>query len=276
MTRGRKKDLTIPPTRALVQQRDYRARKAQYVSELEERVRRAEEENAQLRKDLACARAGLAVPATVFNPEMAQSSAELMHNLSLASASLARFQQIAFSVNGQSTSVIKSALTPSSSTGTPPPTLPPINANTLRPTSFPSPAPSSAYSDSAHTPTSHTITDYSSRPHHPPPRPDSPPGKRYFRSDSPPSRASPRALSRSPSVDSEGECYARPMDYRDREESTGGSGSFPRISVLRSTSDDDIDDPAAQFYSRPTIPMALLLYTHLFMSGARAIIYAVA
>lgn len=32
MTRGRKKDLTIPPSRALAQQRDYRARKAQYVS----------------------------------------------------------------------------------------------------------------------------------------------------------------------------------------------------------------------------------------------------
>lgn len=70
MTRGRKKDLTIPPTRALVQQRDYRARKAQYVSELEERCRRAEEENAQLRKDLASARAGLAIPAAAFNPEL--------------------------------------------------------------------------------------------------------------------------------------------------------------------------------------------------------------
>jgi len=56
MTRGRKKDLTIPPTRALVQQRDYRARKASYIADLEERVRVAEAENAQLRKDLEAAR----------------------------------------------------------------------------------------------------------------------------------------------------------------------------------------------------------------------------
>jgi hypothetical protein len=34
MTRGRKKDLTIPPSRALAQQRDYRARKAEYVYSL--------------------------------------------------------------------------------------------------------------------------------------------------------------------------------------------------------------------------------------------------
>ncbi|KAG5646806.1 hypothetical protein DXG03_002183 [Asterophora parasitica] len=62
MTRGRKKDLTIPPTRALVQQRDYRARRAQYVTDLEERVRIAEEENIQLRNELAAARAGQAGP----------------------------------------------------------------------------------------------------------------------------------------------------------------------------------------------------------------------
>lgn len=69
MTRGRKKDLTIPPSRALVQQRDYRARKAQYVSELEDRCRRAEDENERLRRDLAEARAGLAVPAAAFDPQ---------------------------------------------------------------------------------------------------------------------------------------------------------------------------------------------------------------
>ena len=52
MTRGRRKDLSIPPSRALLQQRDYRARKAQYVADLEERARRAEEENARLKKEL--------------------------------------------------------------------------------------------------------------------------------------------------------------------------------------------------------------------------------
>lgn len=68
MTRGRKKDLTIPPTRALVQQRDYRARRAQYVNDLEERCRRAEEENAQLRKELNIVRAGQS-PAISYDPQ---------------------------------------------------------------------------------------------------------------------------------------------------------------------------------------------------------------
>jgi hypothetical protein len=67
MTRGRKKDLTIPPTRSLVQQRDYRARKAHYVAELEDRCRRAEEENKQLRQELEVARANMSVP-FLYNP----------------------------------------------------------------------------------------------------------------------------------------------------------------------------------------------------------------
>lgn len=52
MTRGRRKDLTIPPSRALLQQRDYRARKAQYLADLEERVRRAEGENVELKQEV--------------------------------------------------------------------------------------------------------------------------------------------------------------------------------------------------------------------------------
>lgn len=66
MTRGRKKDLTIPPSRTLVQQRDYRARKANYVAGLEERCRKAEEENASLRRELAEARARLVNPALLL------------------------------------------------------------------------------------------------------------------------------------------------------------------------------------------------------------------
>ncbi|OBZ67035.1 hypothetical protein A0H81_12793 [Grifola frondosa] len=62
MTRGRRKDLTIPPSRALLQQRDYRARKAQYVSDLESRCRRAEEENVHLRKELETLQARLDAP----------------------------------------------------------------------------------------------------------------------------------------------------------------------------------------------------------------------
>ncbi|KIK09349.1 hypothetical protein K443DRAFT_671844 [Laccaria amethystina LaAM-08-1] len=97
MTRGRKKDLTIPPTRALVQQRDYRARKASYVSDLEGRLRKAEEENAQLRRDLTLARAGVATPSLLYDPSMVEASAELLHNLSVAAASLSQFQEVALS-----------------------------------------------------------------------------------------------------------------------------------------------------------------------------------
>jgi len=59
MVRGRKKDLTAPLTRQLALQRDYRARKARYLSELEQRCSRAEEENALLRRELELARAAI-------------------------------------------------------------------------------------------------------------------------------------------------------------------------------------------------------------------------
>lgn len=72
MTRGRKKDLTIPPTRSLTQQRDYRARKANYVSELESHCRKVEEENAELKKELVDVRARLANP-VIVHPETVSS-----------------------------------------------------------------------------------------------------------------------------------------------------------------------------------------------------------
>ena len=52
--------MTITPSRALEHQRNYRARKAQYVADLEERCRVAEEEAARLREELSEARADLA------------------------------------------------------------------------------------------------------------------------------------------------------------------------------------------------------------------------
>jgi len=67
MTRGRKKDMTIPPTRSLVQQRDYRARKAHYIAELEGRCRKAEDENRRLRQELEVARANMSMP-FLYNP----------------------------------------------------------------------------------------------------------------------------------------------------------------------------------------------------------------
>jgi hypothetical protein len=56
MTRGRRKDTTVPPSRALAIQRAYRDRKAKYVSDLEDRCRKAEEENERLRNELELAR----------------------------------------------------------------------------------------------------------------------------------------------------------------------------------------------------------------------------
>ena len=56
MTRGRKKDRTIPESRALAAQRSYRDRKAKYVADLEERCAAAEAEVVRLREELAEAR----------------------------------------------------------------------------------------------------------------------------------------------------------------------------------------------------------------------------
>ncbi len=79
MTRGRRKDMTIPPSRALLQQRDYRARKAQYLSDLETRVKNAEDENLLLRKEVESLQAKLkaAVPPQAkspYGPEVVRTS----------------------------------------------------------------------------------------------------------------------------------------------------------------------------------------------------------
>ena len=70
MTRGRRKDMTIPPSRALLQQRAYRARKAQYLADLGVRVKKAEEENLLLRKEVDSLQAQLqaAVPPQTQSP----------------------------------------------------------------------------------------------------------------------------------------------------------------------------------------------------------------
>ncbi|OAX42299.1 hypothetical protein K503DRAFT_797313 [Rhizopogon vinicolor AM-OR11-026] len=91
MVRGRKKDLTAPPTRQLTLQRDYRARKARYISELEERCSRAEGENARLRRELEVARATIPFASP---REVVQMSSELLRDLAKASASIVRFQEI--------------------------------------------------------------------------------------------------------------------------------------------------------------------------------------
>ncbi|KAF9018014.1 hypothetical protein BDZ89DRAFT_363848 [Hymenopellis radicata] len=95
MTRGRKKDMTIPTTRALTQQRDYRARRAQYVSDLEEKCRALESENDSLRQEVRTLR--IKLPATtVHNPAVVETSSQLMHDLSAVTETLSRFQHLVF------------------------------------------------------------------------------------------------------------------------------------------------------------------------------------
>ncbi|EPQ57467.1 hypothetical protein GLOTRDRAFT_115395 [Gloeophyllum trabeum ATCC 11539] len=96
MTRGRKKDLTIPPTRALTQQRDYRARKAQYLADLEERCRKAEQENAELKKEIEALKiqTGISTIGLQLTPEMVQATRQLMEHVAATQASLGHFQRL--------------------------------------------------------------------------------------------------------------------------------------------------------------------------------------
>ncbi|KAH7909967.1 hypothetical protein BJ138DRAFT_1154029 [Hygrophoropsis aurantiaca] len=139
MVRGRKKDLTIPPTRALTQQRDYRARKAQYVFELEERCRRAEEENAELRQELALARTRLP---NLPSPDLVQASSDLLNQLAAASTSIARFQQIlqpGMALEPPPSPCRRTTSLPSHASTS---SLPHPYHGGFRPACFPSPAPS--------------------------------------------------------------------------------------------------------------------------------------
>ncbi|KAG6862338.1 hypothetical protein C0995_016036 [Termitomyces sp. Mi166 len=226
MTRGRKKDLTIPPTRALVQQRDYRARRARYVSDLEERVRKAEEENEKLRHELAAARSGQAAAAPLtLDPQTAHASSELMHNLSVASASLARFHQLVFSEHHHSSQ-------DSRLSG---PTSYPFSqhpANTVkipRPASFPSPAPSP--------PNAYSIMEPSSSRIHPLRR------KRLYREDSPESVVSPMEEHdrRSESRDSS-PCCGGIMDCRELIERVD-SGATDDLDLARPRTRQHADSP---------------------------------
>ncbi|KAJ3992850.1 hypothetical protein F5050DRAFT_845188 [Lentinula boryana] len=52
MVRGRKRDMSAPLTRSLILQRDYRARKAKYISDLEARCQKLENDNSRLSKEV--------------------------------------------------------------------------------------------------------------------------------------------------------------------------------------------------------------------------------
>ena len=60
--------MTTAPTHTTVYQRNYRAQRARYVADLEERIRRLETENEQLRTNLETARANQTVPPQI-SPE---------------------------------------------------------------------------------------------------------------------------------------------------------------------------------------------------------------
>ncbi|EPT05012.1 hypothetical protein FOMPIDRAFT_1112926 [Fomitopsis schrenkii] len=133
MTRGRRKDMSIPPSRALLQQRDYRARKARYVADLEERCKQMEEENARLKDQIDVLSAQLRAPGqsapqrTSPSPEMAAATNDLMHTLSIAAHSIAHFKQVAFGPSSGSDPSSSSSLR-----------LPPIQNHT--PTSLATPS----------------------------------------------------------------------------------------------------------------------------------------
>ncbi|KAF8502271.1 hypothetical protein F5888DRAFT_1182452 [Russula emetica] len=91
MTRGRRKDTTLPPSRPLIIQRAYRDRKAKYLSDLEDRCRKAEEENERLRNELELARSESAT--SIVNSELARVCSDLMQNLEQTQKVLSLFQR---------------------------------------------------------------------------------------------------------------------------------------------------------------------------------------
>jgi len=112
MTRGRKKDQTAPPSRSIAQQREYRARKARYVTNLEERCRAAEEENSRLRREIELTKATMLAGASELTLQtvrlfrasysyplkitfQAAASSALLHHLNAASSALVHFQELA-------------------------------------------------------------------------------------------------------------------------------------------------------------------------------------
>ncbi|KAK7448076.1 hypothetical protein VKT23_013832 [Stygiomarasmius scandens] len=103
MVRGRKPDPTAPLSRSLLSQRDYRARKAQYVSDLEEKCKRLEEENERLVKEVQSLREELSsrdnrimLPSHLISEaalvDRAQALTGVLGHLSAAITSIQEFQ----------------------------------------------------------------------------------------------------------------------------------------------------------------------------------------
>ncbi|KAF5376784.1 hypothetical protein D9757_009465 [Collybiopsis confluens] len=110
MVRGRKRDVSAPLTRSLVLQRDYRARKARYVTELESRCQKLENDNGRLSKEVEELKAQLlqkeldrqetlASLTTEAELEKAHALNNVMFTLSSAAASIKSFQALTMGPN---------------------------------------------------------------------------------------------------------------------------------------------------------------------------------
>ncbi|VDC07308.1 unnamed protein product [Peniophora sp. CBMAI 1063] len=96
MTRGRKKDHTLPESRTLAAQRNYRDRKAKYVADLERRCAVAEAEIVRLREELAEARGiqdDTSILATQEAHQLLRGCSEMIGHLSSTQQALVRFQE---------------------------------------------------------------------------------------------------------------------------------------------------------------------------------------
>ncbi|KAF9056921.1 hypothetical protein BDP27DRAFT_1408499 [Rhodocollybia butyracea] len=105
MVRGRKRDVSAPLTRSLVLQRDYRARKAKYISDLESRCHKLEIDKERLSKEVEDLKSKLrqkdidqketlASLTTEAELEKAHALNNVMFSLSSAAASIKSFQNL--------------------------------------------------------------------------------------------------------------------------------------------------------------------------------------
>ncbi|THU90626.1 hypothetical protein K435DRAFT_864127 [Dendrothele bispora CBS 962.96] len=105
MVRGRKPDPNAPLSRSLLSQRDYRARKAQYVSDLEQKCKQLEEENERLTREVESLRQELggtsrddsSLPSHLTSEgalvDRAHALTGVLNHLQIAITSIQNFQQ---------------------------------------------------------------------------------------------------------------------------------------------------------------------------------------
>ncbi|KAF8829667.1 hypothetical protein HHX47_DHR2000306 [Lentinula edodes] len=105
MVRGRKRDISAPLTRSLILQRDYRARKAKYISDLETRYQKLEADNLRLSKEVKDLKYQLrqkirrketlfASLTTETDTEKSRALNKVIFSLSSAAASIKSFQSL--------------------------------------------------------------------------------------------------------------------------------------------------------------------------------------